>query len=70
TRVTPRVHDVPTYESDEEKLSWKSSDEDEDDNAQDDDDDQSDDDEQTESDNDGDDFVHTKLSTHGRAQTG
>ncbi|GJW10554.1 hypothetical protein Tco_1576381 [Tanacetum coccineum] len=64
TGVTPGVPDVPTYESDEEKLSWKSSDEDEDDNAQDDDDDQSDDDEQTESDNDGDDFVHPKLSTH------
>nr|GEX77360.1 retrovirus-related Pol polyprotein from transposon TNT 1-94 [Tanacetum cinerariifolium] len=45
-----RVPDVPTYESDDEGLSWKSSEED--------------DDEQTNSDNDGDDFVHPKFSTH------
>ncbi|GJT49069.1 hypothetical protein Tco_0975226 [Tanacetum coccineum] len=75
TGVTPRVPDVPTYCSDDEQISWKSSDEDDDDevsmskddddNADDeDDDDQDDDNEQTESDNDGDDFVHPKFSTH------
>nr|GEU30339.1 hypothetical protein [Tanacetum cinerariifolium] len=31
TGVTPRVPDVPTYESDDEKISWKSSDEEDDD---------------------------------------
>nr|GEU93842.1 hypothetical protein [Tanacetum cinerariifolium] len=52
--------DVPTYESDDEQISWKSSDDedesrvskDEDDDDQKDDDDQSDDDERTDSDND------------------
>ncbi|GKB00200.1 hypothetical protein Tco_0828193 [Tanacetum coccineum] len=75
TGVTPGVPDVPTYGSKDEQISWKSSDEDDDDevsmskddddNADDeDDDDQDDDNEQTESDNDGDDFVHPKFSTH------
>ncbi|GJS27213.1 hypothetical protein Tco_0487833 [Tanacetum coccineum] len=77
TGVTPGVPDVPTYGSDDEKISWKSSDEeddddeanigkDEDDDDQDDDDnaDYDDDDERTESDNDGDDFVHPKFSIH------
>nr|GEU51809.1 retrovirus-related Pol polyprotein from transposon TNT 1-94 [Tanacetum cinerariifolium] len=59
TDIIPGVLDVPSDESDEE-ISWKSSDEDDDD---DDVDDQSDDDDQ-ESDNDGDEFVHPKLSTH------
>ncbi|GKE24873.1 retrovirus-related pol polyprotein from transposon TNT 1-94 [Tanacetum coccineum] len=102
----PGVPDVPTYESDDEQISWKSSDEDEDDevgmneddegnddddddannsdddddddadnqdNDDQDDDDQEDDDqnnedkddvnEHTDSENDGDDFVHPKLST-------
>ncbi|GJR40851.1 retrovirus-related pol polyprotein from transposon TNT 1-94 [Tanacetum coccineum] len=100
TSVTPRVPDVPSYDSEAEQISWKSSDEEDDDevnmgddndddvNNQDDDgqeydeqdDDIQDDDdqehdeqddeeqddvnEQTDSDNDGDDFVHPKLSTH------
>ncbi|GJT39773.1 hypothetical protein Tco_0939638 [Tanacetum coccineum] len=37
TDVTPGVTDVPTYDSDEEQLSWKSSDEDDDDDDDDDD---------------------------------
>ncbi|GKE80467.1 hypothetical protein Tco_1550467, partial [Tanacetum coccineum] len=83
----PGVPDVPTYASDDEQISWKSSDEedddevamsgddDEDDDNQDgddndddddgqDDDNQDDDNEQTNLDNDGDDFVHPKFSTH------
>ncbi|GKD48343.1 hypothetical protein Tco_1277319 [Tanacetum coccineum] len=65
---------VPTYGSNDEQISWKSSDEEDDDDeaniSKDDDDvadeedDDSDDDEQTELDNDGDDFVHLKLTTH------
>ncbi|GKD79008.1 hypothetical protein Tco_1341629, partial [Tanacetum coccineum] len=49
------VPDVPTYDSDDEQISWKSNDVNQDDD---------DDDEQNDSDNDGDDFVHPKLSTH------
>ncbi|GKF46922.1 hypothetical protein Tco_0136724 [Tanacetum coccineum] len=79
TGVTLRVLDVPTYHSDDEQILWKSSDEDNDDEAsirKDDnniayddddnnqDDDNDDDDEQTESENDGDDFVHPKLTTY------
>ncbi|GJZ90290.1 hypothetical protein Tco_0662217 [Tanacetum coccineum] len=68
TGITPRVPDVPIYGSDEEQISWKSSDEEDDDDeaniGKDEDDNDHDDDEQTESDNDGDDFVHPKLSTH------
>ncbi|GKD22858.1 hypothetical protein Tco_1224561 [Tanacetum coccineum] len=71
TSVSPRVPDVPTYNFEDEQISWKSSDEDNDDEAnmsehdndQDDDnadnegdDDQDDDNEQTESDNNDDDF--------------
>nr|GEZ03374.1 hypothetical protein [Tanacetum cinerariifolium] len=73
TGIIPGVLDVPTYESYEE-ISWKSSDEDDDDNVDDqsdaddddddDDDDQDDNDDEQDSDNDGDDFVHPKLSTH------
>nr|GEV65002.1 hypothetical protein [Tanacetum cinerariifolium] len=73
TGIIPGVPDVPTYESDEE-ISWKSSDEDDDNNVDDqsdvaaDDDDQEDEDEQDDddqdSDNDGDDFIHPRLSTH------
>nr|GEV70377.1 retrovirus-related Pol polyprotein from transposon TNT 1-94 [Tanacetum cinerariifolium] len=70
TGIIPGVLDVPTYESDEE-ISWKSSDEDDDDNVADlsdaaaaDDDDQDDNNDDQDSDNDGDDFVHPKLSTH------
>ncbi|GJY60257.1 hypothetical protein Tco_0460914 [Tanacetum coccineum] len=76
TSVSLGVPDVPTYGSEDEQISWKSSDEDDDDEvsmSKDDDDnadnedndDQDDDNEQTESDNDGDDFVHPKFSTDG-----
>ncbi|GJS85300.1 retrovirus-related pol polyprotein from transposon TNT 1-94 [Tanacetum coccineum] len=75
TGVSPGVPDVPTYGSEDEQISWKSNDEDDDDEvsmSKDDDDNadnednvnQDDDNEQTELDNDGDDFVHPKLSTH------
>ncbi|GKC73667.1 hypothetical protein Tco_1119550, partial [Tanacetum coccineum] len=75
TGVSPGVPDVPTSGSEDEQISWKSSDEDDDDevsmskdnddNADNEvDDDQDDDTEQTESDNDGDNFVHPKFSTH------
>ncbi|GJW47221.1 hypothetical protein Tco_0078867 [Tanacetum coccineum] len=75
TGVTPGVPDVPTYGSEDEQISWKSSDEDEDDEvclSKDDDDNddnkdddgQDDDNEQTKSNNDGDDFVHPKFSTY------
>ncbi|GKA25626.1 hypothetical protein Tco_0711735 [Tanacetum coccineum] len=75
TGVSPGVPDVPTYGSEDEQISWKSSDEDDDDEVSlskndeddaenEDDDGQDDDNKQTESDNDGDDFVHPKFSTH------
>ncbi|GKD82905.1 hypothetical protein Tco_1349744, partial [Tanacetum coccineum] len=96
----PRVPDVPTYGSDDEQISWKSSDEenddevgmsDDDDDNDDDDDDadnqdndgqdddgqeydgqdnegQDDDNKQTDSDNDGDDFVHPKVSTQDQEE--
>nr|GFA49448.1 hypothetical protein [Tanacetum cinerariifolium] len=74
TGVSPGVPDVPTYDSDDGQISWKSSDDedvdDQSDNDEDDDDgdsqgddDQDNDNERTESDNDGDDFLHPKLST-------
>nr|GFC55093.1 hypothetical protein [Tanacetum cinerariifolium] len=74
TGVSLGVLDVPTYGSKDEQISWKSSDEDDDDEvsiSKDDDDDgknedadgQDDDNEPTELENDGDDFVHPKLST-------
>nr|GEW35273.1 hypothetical protein [Tanacetum cinerariifolium] len=79
TGIIPGVPNVPTNESDEE-ISWKSSDEDDgdevdersddqnDDDDQDDDDqnddDQDDNDDDQDTDNDGDDFVHPKLSIH------
>nr|GEW87523.1 hypothetical protein [Tanacetum cinerariifolium] len=75
TGIILGVLDVPTDESDEE-ISWKSSDEDDDDvddQSEADDDDQKDEDEQDDndddqdSDNDGDDFVHPKMSTHDEA---
>nr|GEV37393.1 hypothetical protein [Tanacetum cinerariifolium] len=62
TGILPWVLDVPTDESDEE-ISWKSSDEDDDDEVDDISDDQDDNDDQ-DTDNDGDDFVHPKLSIH------
>ncbi|GJV21980.1 hypothetical protein Tco_1371000 [Tanacetum coccineum] len=76
TGVSPRVPDVPTYGSEDEQISWKSSDDDgdddnvseskdDDDNVDNEDDDgQDDDNEQTESDNNGEDFIHPKFSTH------
>ncbi|GKD78469.1 hypothetical protein Tco_1341090, partial [Tanacetum coccineum] len=66
TSDIPGVPDVPTYGSDDEQISWKSSEEEDDDEEYDehDDEEQGDDDEQTNSDNDGDDFVHHKFSTH------
>ncbi|GJU93616.1 hypothetical protein Tco_1318372, partial [Tanacetum coccineum] len=74
TSVSPGVPDVLTYGSEDEQISWKSSDEDDDDEVSiskddddnadnEEDDDQDDDNEQTELDNDDDDFVHPKLST-------
>nr|GEW13896.1 hypothetical protein [Tanacetum cinerariifolium] len=50
--IRPGVPDVPTDESDEE-ISWKSSNEDDDDKV-----------DERNTDNDGDDFVHPKLSIH------
>ncbi|GJZ52038.1 hypothetical protein Tco_0606553 [Tanacetum coccineum] len=64
TGVTPGVPDVPTYESDDEQISWKSSEEEDDDEENVSEHEDDDDDERTESDNDGDDFVHPKFSTH------
>ncbi|GKA33892.1 hypothetical protein Tco_0720321 [Tanacetum coccineum] len=75
TDISPGVFDGPTYGSEDEQISWKSSDVDDDDEVSmskdddensdnEDDDDQDDGNEQTESDNDGDDFVHLKFSTH------
>ncbi|GKB94855.1 hypothetical protein Tco_0980992, partial [Tanacetum coccineum] len=75
TGVKPGVPDVPSYNSDDEQISWKSSDEEDDDEVslndddddvanQDDENQDDDDNEQTDSDNDGDDFVHPKFSTH------
>ncbi|GJS35315.1 hypothetical protein Tco_0533697 [Tanacetum coccineum] len=60
TGVTPGVPDAPAYDSDDD-ISWKSNDDihDDDENAQDDDDEA-----QTESKDDGDDFIHPKLTTH------
>ncbi|GJU70940.1 hypothetical protein Tco_1262345 [Tanacetum coccineum] len=64
TGSLPGVPDVPTYDSDDEQISWKSSEEDNDDEVNvsedddtDDDDNQDDDNEQTDSDNNGDDFI-------------
>nr|GEV15112.1 integrase, catalytic region, zinc finger, CCHC-type, peptidase aspartic, catalytic [Tanacetum cinerariifolium] len=51
TSIIPRVLDVPTYESDDAEISWKSSKDD-------------DDDDEVKINNDGDDFVHLKFSTH------
>ncbi|GKC40712.1 hypothetical protein Tco_1053096 [Tanacetum coccineum] len=84
TGVSPGVPDVPIDGSEDEQISWKSSDEDDDEEvsiSKDDDDDaddqeydgqddegQDDVNEQTESDNDGDDFVHPKFSTHDQEE--
>nr|GEV57654.1 hypothetical protein [Tanacetum cinerariifolium] len=49
TGIIPGVLNVPTYESDDEEISWKSSEEDDD---------------EVNMNNDGDDFIHPKFSTH------
>ncbi|GKC25083.1 hypothetical protein Tco_1027233, partial [Tanacetum coccineum] len=64
TGVSPGVLDAPTYQSDDEEISWKSNDEDDDNEVNVSEHEDDDDDERTESDNDGDDFVHPKFSTH------
>ncbi|GJW90231.1 hypothetical protein Tco_0167784 [Tanacetum coccineum] len=75
TGVKPGVPNVPSYDYEDEEISWKSSDDESDDDAsksKDDQDDTDDDDqddagndsEQTESNNDGDEFVHPKFTTH------
>ncbi|GJV48617.1 hypothetical protein Tco_1438829 [Tanacetum coccineum] len=66
TGVTPGVPDEPTYDSKDEQISWKSSKEDDDYEI---DDDLDEDSEQTESENDGDDFVHPKISNHDGEET-
>ncbi|GJU75947.1 hypothetical protein Tco_1273017 [Tanacetum coccineum] len=77
TGVKLGVPDVPSYDSNYEQISWKSSDDEDDDDAsksKDDQDDTDDDDqddadndsEWTESDNDGDEFVHPKFTTHDK----
>ncbi|GJS40186.1 hypothetical protein Tco_0565229 [Tanacetum coccineum] len=58
------VLDVPTYESDDEQISWKSSKEEDDDEENVSEHEDDDDDERTESDNDGDDFIYPKFLTH------
>ncbi|GJS95306.1 hypothetical protein Tco_0802274 [Tanacetum coccineum] len=73
----PGVPDVPTYGSDDEQISWKSSDkendDDENDNVDDDadnqdDEGQNDDNKKTNSDKDSDEFVHPKFSTHNQEE--
>ncbi|GKF52570.1 hypothetical protein Tco_0159480, partial [Tanacetum coccineum] len=67
TGVTLGVLDVPTYESDDEEISWKTSLDDnkgDDDAANDDHDDADNNSERTESDNEGGAFVHPKFTTH------
>ncbi|GKD03941.1 hypothetical protein Tco_1178915 [Tanacetum coccineum] len=58
------ILDVLTYESDDEQISWKSSEEEDDDEENVSEHEDDNDDERTESDNDGEDFVHPKFSTH------
>ncbi|GJU75335.1 hypothetical protein Tco_1272405 [Tanacetum coccineum] len=62
--INTGVLDVPECESDDEQISWKSSEEEDDDEVNMSDHNDDDDDERTESDNDGEDFVHPKFSTH------
>ncbi|GKC69996.1 hypothetical protein Tco_1115879 [Tanacetum coccineum] len=67
TGVKPGVPDVPSYDSKDEEISWKSSDDEGDDDAsksKDDQDDAYNDSERTKSNNDGDKFVHLKFTTH------
>ncbi|GJT78958.1 hypothetical protein Tco_1045683 [Tanacetum coccineum] len=75
TGVTPGVPDVPTYESNDEEISWKTSSDDDDDNEGDDDtanddhDDADNQSERTESDNEGNAFVHPKFTTHDEEES-
>ncbi|GKB62734.1 hypothetical protein Tco_0918920 [Tanacetum coccineum] len=64
TGVTPGVSGVPTYKSDDEQISWKSSEEEDDDEDSVSEHDDDNDDERTVSDNNGKDFVHPMFSTH------
>ncbi|GJS96923.1 hypothetical protein Tco_0803891 [Tanacetum coccineum] len=67
TGVKPGVPNVPSYGYEDEEISWKSSDDEGDDDAsksKDDQDDADNDSERTKSDNDGDEFVHPKFTTH------
>ncbi|GJX51898.1 hypothetical protein Tco_0280267 [Tanacetum coccineum] len=64
TGVSPGVPDAPTYQSNDDEISCKLSDEDDDDEVNVSEYEDDDDDEGTESDDDGDDFVHPKFSTH------
>ncbi|GJX31286.1 hypothetical protein Tco_0241141 [Tanacetum coccineum] len=63
TGVLPGVADAPDYDSDDD-ISWKSSEDDQDDDKNDDDENAQDDEAQTESEDEGDDFIHPKLTTH------
>ncbi|GKA61167.1 hypothetical protein Tco_0760574 [Tanacetum coccineum] len=70
--ATPRVPNIPTYESDDEEISWKTSSDDDDDNEGDDDtanddhDDAGNQSKRTKSNNEGDEFVHLKFTTHDK----
>ncbi|GKB25294.1 hypothetical protein Tco_0864695 [Tanacetum coccineum] len=68
TGVSRGVPDAPTYQSDDEEISWKSSAKDDDDEVNVSEHKDDNDDEQTKSDNDGDDFVHPKFSTHNEEE--
>ncbi|GKF90637.1 hypothetical protein Tco_0274338, partial [Tanacetum coccineum] len=64
TGVSPGILDAPTYRSDDEEIPWKSSKEEDDDEENVSEHEDDDDDERTKSNNDGDDFIHPKFSTH------
>ncbi|GKB24164.1 hypothetical protein Tco_0863565 [Tanacetum coccineum] len=64
TGVSPGVLDAPTYRSDDEEIPWKSCDEDDDYEVNVSEHEYDDDDERTKSNNDGDEFVHPKFTTH------
>nr|GEV49159.1 hypothetical protein [Tanacetum cinerariifolium] len=68
TGIIPGVPDVPTEEFDEE-ISWKSSDEDDDDDVDEGSDDQDDDDDDQDTDEEGEEFIHPKLSIHDAEET-
>nr|GEW75567.1 hypothetical protein [Tanacetum cinerariifolium] len=72
TGTIPGVPDVPTDESDKE-ISWKSSDEGDDDDdkegSDDQDDDDAQDDDDQDSDKEGEEFIHPRLSIHDKKET-